>query len=199
MAMNHMSHVILTSHLLPTMKKTATPSNKVRINIMASNAHQGAPSDTKFASLEELNQDLGANGQYGRSKLAAILYARYLARRLKSSDPHILANCTHPGFVDTKMSRDDIHEPFPIVGYVMSKGMAPLKKDIWQGCVSSVFACTKTEKSGQYICPPAVPESGSKLSQSQELEEQLMKLTRDLVSEKTEPDSKAKGCPFSDF
>ena len=194
-----MSHVILTSHLLPILKKTATPTNKVRITTMGSNAHQAAPSDTKFASLEELNRDLGANGQYGRSKLANILYSRYLNRHLTSAHPHILANSTHPGFVDTKMSSEDIHEPFPIVGYAMSMGMAPLKKDIWQGCASAMFACTKTEKSGQYICPPAVPESGSELAQSVELQEQLMKLTRDLVSEKTAPDSKEKGCPFSDY
>ena len=75
---NHMGHVILTSHLLPLIKETASKGNTVRIVNQASNAHQGAPSDVKFASLEELNQDLGPNGQYGRSKLAGILYAKYL-------------------------------------------------------------------------------------------------------------------------
>lgn len=195
--MNHMSHVILTSHLLPILKKTASPENTVRIVNMSSNAHQAA-SDVKFASLDELNQDLGANGQYGRSKLANLLHARYLNRHLTSSHPNILANATHPGFVDTKMSTQDIHEPFPIAGYAMSAAQ-PIKKDIWQGCVSMVFAATKTDKSGQYICPPAVPESGSALAQDEELGDQLMKLTRELVSEKTEPDSKAKGCPFKDY
>lgn len=112
MAVNHMGHVILTSHLLPLMKKTADkPGNTVRIANMASNAHVGAPSDTKFASLDELNQDLGPNGQYGRSKLAAILYSRYLARKVTSQHPNIVANASHPGFVSSKMSTVDIHEP----------------------------------------------------------------------------------------
>ena len=199
MAMNHMAHVILTSHLLPILKKTAAEGNTVRISNQASNAHQGTPSDTKFASLDELNRDLGANGQYGRSKLAGILYSRYLNKHLTSAHPNILVNATHPGFVDTKMSSEDIHEPFPIAGYAMSKGMAPLKKDIWQGCVSTVFAATKTEKSGQYICPPAVPESGNAMAQDEELGEQLMKLTREVVAEKTYQDSVAKGCPFTDY
>lgn len=199
MAMNHMSHVIITSHLLPILKKTASSSNTVRIVNQAANAHQLCPSDTKFASLDELNTDLGATAQYGRSKLANILYSRYLARHLTSaSNPHILANATHPGFVDTKMSSEDIHEPFPIAGYVLGAS-GGMKKDIWQGCVSIVFAGTKTTKSGEYICPPAVPESGTQLAQSVELQEQLMKLTRELISEKTEPDSKAKGCPFNDY
>ena len=200
MALNHMGHVILTSHLLPLMKKTAE-SSKVRIVNLASNAHQATPSSTKFASLDELNQDFGPNGQYGRSKLAAILYSRYLARHLTKGGKYsnILINATHPGFVDTKMSTQDIHEPYPLGGYVMSAAMKPLKKDIMQGCVSTVFAATKTEKSGQYICPPAVPESGNQLAQDAELGEQLMKLTREVVKEKTYEDSAAKGCPFEDY
>ncbi|KAL6714759.1 hypothetical protein ACLMJK_008184 [Lecanora helva] len=199
MAMNHMSHVILTSHLLPILKKTASPTNTVRITNLASNAHQATPSDVKFQSVDELNQDLGANGQYGRSKLANILYSRYLNKHLTSAHPNILANATHPGFVDTKMSTQDIHEPFPVAGYAMSAGMKPIKKDTWQGCVSTVFASTKTTKSGQYICPPAVPESGTPQAQDEELGEQLMKLTRELVKEKTYEDSAAKGCPFTDY
>jgi len=68
-SINHVAHVTLTSHLLPLLKKTAE-KDTVRISIQSSNAHQGAPSDTKFESLDEINRDLGANGQYGRSKLA---------------------------------------------------------------------------------------------------------------------------------
>ncbi|KAL8710837.1 MAG: hypothetical protein Q9220_004640 [cf. Caloplaca sp. 1 TL-2023] len=199
MAVNHMGHVILNSHLLPIMKKTASEGNTVRIAILASNAHQAAPSDVKFESLDELNQDLGPNGQYGRSKLASILYIRYLARHLTKSHPNILANASHPGFVDTKMSSQDIHEPYPLGGYAMSIGMAPIKKDIMMGCVSTMFAATKASKSGEYICPPAVVESGSALAQDAELGERLMKLTRDLVKEKTYEDSAAKGCPFKDY
>ena len=180
------------------MKSTASKGNTVRIVSLGSNAHQATPSDCKFESLEELNQDLGPNGNYGRSKLAAMLYMRYLARHTTKEYPNILANSTHPGFVDTKMSREDIHEPYPLAGYAMSVGMAPLKKDVMQGCVSTVFAATKTTESGQYICPPAVPESGNALAQDEELGERLMKLTRDLVKEKTKAESVDKGCPFTD-
>ena len=194
-----MAHVILTSHLLPLMKKTASPDNTVRIVNQASNAHQGTTADTKFESLDELNRDLGPNGNYGRSKLAAILYSRYLDRHLTSEYPNILVNSTHPGFVHTKMSQEDIHEPFPLGGYAMSVGLAPFKKDQFQGCVSAVFAATKTEKGGQYICPPAVPESGSAQAQDEQLGENLMKLTREVLKEKTYDESAAKGCPFKDY
>lgn len=136
MAVNHMGHVILTSHLLPLLKKTAAAGNTVRIANQASNLHTSAPKMTAFQSLDELNQDLGPSVQYGRAKLANILYSRYLARHLTKEHPNILANATHPGVVETKMSSEDIHEPYPLAGYLMSAGLKPFKKDQFEGAAS---------------------------------------------------------------
>ena len=186
MALNHMGHMILTSELLPLIKKTAEKGDTVRITNLASNAHQATPSDTKFASLDELNQDLGPNGNYGRSKLASILYAKYLNKHLTQAGfPKILANATHPGFVSTKMSKEDIHEPFPLGGYAMSVAMEPFKKDQFEGAVSTVFAATTFDGSGEYICPPAIVEQGTELARNEELSEQLMKLSREVIKEKS--------------
>jgi len=198
MALNHMGHVILTSHLLPLIKETASKGNTVRIVNQASNAHQGAPSDVKFASLEELNQDLGPNGQYGRSKLAGILYAKYLNKHLTSKHPNILVNACHPGFVSTKMSKIDILEPYPLAGYAMAVGMEPFKKDQFEGAVSGVYACTKTEKSGRYYCVPCVDEPGSSQANDMDLAEQMMKLTGEVVASKTASQSVDKGCPIKE-
>ena len=198
MAVNHVGHVTLCSHLLPLLKKTAEKGT-VRIQAQSSNAHQGTPSDCKFESLEEMNQDLGPNGQYGRSNLAEARYMRYLAAHLSSSHPNILANATHPGFVETKMSIDDIHEPYPILGYGMSVAMSPFKKDQWAGAASTLFAATKTEKTGEYICPPAVPEPGSSQMQDAKLGEQLMKFTNELVKEKFGAQSVEKGCSLKAY
>jgi NAD(P)-dependent dehydrogenase (short-subunit alcohol dehydrogenase family) len=108
MAVNHFGHVILTSHLMPLMKKTAKEGDLVRIVTLGSNAHQATPSDCQFATLEELNTDLGPNGQYGRAKLAQMLYAKFLSKHLtQGNEPKILANTVHPGFVDTKASQED--------------------------------------------------------------------------------------------
>ncbi|KAI0010035.1 hypothetical protein F4779DRAFT_627468 [Xylariaceae sp. FL0662B] len=200
MALNHMGHVVLTSYLLPLMKETADKGSVVRISNQASNAHQAAPSDTKFESLEELNRDLGPNAQYGRSKLANILYARYFTRKVtKAGHPNIIMNATHPGFVSTKMSKEDIHEAFPLGGYAMSVGFEPFKKDQFEGAVPTMFATTYTQESGQYICPPAVPELGSKLSQDDALADRLMALTRKVVMDNTRLDSVDKSCSFDDW
>ncbi|KAI2620611.1 NAD(P)-binding protein [Hypoxylon sp. NC1633] len=185
-AVNHIGHVVLTSSLLPLMKETAGKGNTVRISNQASNMHQVAPSDTKFESLEELNCDLGPNAQYGRSKLASILYARYFARKVtEAGHPRLLMNATHPGFVSTKMSKQDIFEAFPIGGYAMAVGLEPFKKNQFEGAVSTMFAATYTGKSGQYICPPAVPEPGSDLSQDDALADRLMALTWKIIREQT--------------
>ncbi|KAI1382635.1 NAD(P)-binding protein [Hypoxylon trugodes] len=200
MAVNHMGHVVLTSHLLPLIKKTAAKGDIVRISNQASNAHQAAPNDTKFENLEELNRDLGANAQYGRSKLANILYSRWLARNVTNAGhPRVLINATHPGFVSTKMSKEDIFEPFPLGGYAMAVGMEPFKKNQFDGAVSTMFAATYARDSGQYICPPAVPEPGSKLSQDEELADRLMDLTWKVVTEKTKHESVKRGCPLDDL
>jgi len=87
-----------------------------------------------------LNRDLGPNGQYGRSKLAGILYAKYLNKHLTSKHPNILANATHPGFVETKQSVKDIHEPYPLAGYGFSVVMNPFKKDQFEGALSALYA-----------------------------------------------------------
>jgi NAD(P)-dependent dehydrogenase (short-subunit alcohol dehydrogenase family) len=199
MSGNHFGHVILTSHLLPLLKDTAKKGDKVRIVNLGSNAHQNAPKDVKFESLEELNKDYGPNAQYGRTKLASILYSKYLNRHLTAQNPNILANATHPGIVDTRQSSEHILEAFPLGGYAMTHGLNPFKKTQFEGAVSTMFAATVTDKSGQYICPPAVVERGSDQANDDALGEQLMDLTWKIVKEKTKSTSADKGCPFKEF
>lgn len=199
MAVNHVGHTVLTSHLLPLLKATAARGRTVRVVHLGSNAHEMASKDTAFASADELNRDYGPLVQYGRSKLATILYARYLAEHLRREHPNILVNATHPGFVDTKQSSELIHEAYPLGGYGMSVLAAPFKKDAMQGCVSTMYAATATERSGEYVCPPAMVEPGSEMSRDKELGERLMRLTREVVMDKTRSSSVEQGCPFRDY
>ncbi|KAM7205944.1 putative oxidoreductase bli-4, mitochondrial [Rhypophila sp. PSN 637] len=186
MAINHMGHVVLTTQLLPLMKNTAEKTGEtVRISNQSSNLHNAAPSDTNFASLDEINSDAGPNGQYGRSKLAGILWARYFEREVTNKGhPKVLMNATHPGFVSTKQSTKDIHEPYPISGFGVSTLVDPIKKNQFEGAVPSVYALTMADKSGQWICAPATVETGNEMSQSDQLADDLMNLTRKVISER---------------
>lgn len=197
MAGNHFGHVVLTSHLLPLLKKTAETGSTVRIVNMASNAHQNAPSDVAFASVKELQTDVGPVGEYGRSKLATLLYSKYLARHLTPAYPKILANATHPGVVDTAQTNVHIHEAYPLLGYGMSLGLKPFRKTQFEGCVSMMYAGTVCEDSGLYITPPKIVEEGSPQANDMELAERLMKLTRQVVDDQT--GAGKKGCPLKDY
>lgn len=75
----------------------------------------------------------------------------------------------------------------------MSLLMKPFKKSAMEGAVSTMYAATKTEGSGQYICPPAIVEPGSEMSQDKALGERLMKLTEDIIQQRTAASDK--GCP----
>ncbi|CAN6564909.1 unnamed protein product [Malus baccata var. baccata] len=83
-ATNHVGHFLLTNLLLHTMKKTARKSGKEgRIVNVSSEAHCNPyPEGIRF---DKINDQAGYSSfrAYGQSKLANILHANELARRLK--------------------------------------------------------------------------------------------------------------------
>lgn len=150
MATNHFGHVILVSHLLPLLKRTSGTGSKVRIVNLVSNLHGAAPSDVAFASVDEMQKDYGPTVQYARSKLAELLYAKYLARHLTPKHANILINASYPGIVDTAQTNDHIREAYPVLGIGMAVGLKPFRKSQFDGCVSTMYAATVCEDSGLY-------------------------------------------------
>lgn len=150
MPTNHFGHVVLVSHLVPLLKKTAESGRRVRIVNVVSKLHAAAPSDVAFASVHELQKSYGPTAQYARSKLAEFLYTKYLARNLTPQHPNILVNTSYPGIVDTAQTNDHIREAYPILGYGMSVGLKPFRKNIFDGCVSTMYAATVCEGNGLY-------------------------------------------------
>lgn len=64
---NHLSHMLLTTELLPLMKSS---KDLPRIVFQSSELHRAAPSDVKFESIQEMDStDQDATKMYGRSKL----------------------------------------------------------------------------------------------------------------------------------
>ncbi|CAN6440087.1 unnamed protein product [Victoria cruziana] len=105
-ATNHIGHFLLTNLLLDKMKATARESEiEGRIVIVASEVHSRTyNSDIRF---EKLNTPSGY-GQfkaYGESKLANILHAKELSRRLQEEGAKVTANSLHPGVIPTNIMR----------------------------------------------------------------------------------------------
>ncbi|KAE8677978.1 Short-chain dehydrogenase TIC 32 [Hibiscus syriacus] len=105
-ATNHLGHFLLTDLLLETMKHTARESNiEGRIVNLSSEGHRFAYSEG--IRFDKINDESGYSvwSAYGQSKLANILHAKELARRLKEEGVNITANALHPGAIMTNLTR----------------------------------------------------------------------------------------------
>jgi NAD(P)-dependent dehydrogenase (short-subunit alcohol dehydrogenase family) len=98
---NHLGHALLVKTLLPTLRRTAAaPGADVRVVTLTSLGFRLHPKGGIHFDTLRSEQDAGFGGpwaRYGQSKLANLLYARELARRV----PELTSLAVHPGVVDT--------------------------------------------------------------------------------------------------
>ncbi|KAJ6695433.1 putative proteinD(P)-BINDING ROSSMANN-FOLD PROTEIN [Salix koriyanagi] len=85
-ATNYLSHFLLTNLLLDNMKNTARESNREgRIVNLSSSAHRHPfPGGIRFDSIND-EAGYGSIKAYGQSKLATLLHANELARRIHTN------------------------------------------------------------------------------------------------------------------
>jgi NAD(P)-dependent dehydrogenase (short-subunit alcohol dehydrogenase family) len=93
-AVNHLAPFLLTNLLLEKLKKSVP----ARIVVVASEAHRRARLD--FDDLMNVRSQ-GFMQAYGRSKLANMLFARSLARRLQGAG--VTVNALHPGVITSNL------------------------------------------------------------------------------------------------
>ncbi len=96
LGVNHLGHFLLTDLLLDLVKEA-----RGRIVVVASGAHRIGR--IHWEDLQ-LKRGYTAFGAYAQSKLANVLFARELSRRLEGSGA--VANSLHPGAVATSMGVD---------------------------------------------------------------------------------------------
>jgi WW domain-containing oxidoreductase len=154
-------HIALV--LLHTLKATAeTTGRPSRVVFMSSEMRHFLPSSTAFASVEEINTDIGATELYARSKLAQILITRELARRLDKgelgfaqspSHRFVIVNATHPGGLKMQQ-QDQLPAAYgETTSKVTAKMVKPLMADpVKHGCRSGLFAATGRECTGSISC-----------------------------------------------
>jgi retinol dehydrogenase 12 len=97
-ALNHLSYFLLTHEVRGLLEQTPG----ARVVSTSSGAHRMGNFD--FDDLVKREKVYGGFQVYGDSKLANILFTRELARRLKPAG--VVANCFHPGMVDTGFGRN---------------------------------------------------------------------------------------------
>ncbi len=139
---NHIGHFMLVTSLVENL------ADKGRVVIVSSEAHHQAPAEG--IRFDNLSGERGYTplGNYGQSKLANILFANQLAKRLAGTGK--TANSLHPGVIHTNLTRN----MNPVVDVVMSIGAPLVLKSIPQGAATQCYAATHPsleDVSGKYF------------------------------------------------
>lgn len=151
LAVNHFAPFLLTGLLLPAIQDVPG----ARIVNVASAAHAFA----RNMGFDDLHAEQGYKTfrEYGRSKLANILFTRSLAQRL--ADHPVTVNSLHPGAVSTSLGTQN--------GGVMSKILPLILKPFFRspekGAETSIYLCSSEQVagvSGEYFvdCKPVRPK-----------------------------------------
>lgn len=151
LAVNHFAPFLLTGLLLPRL--LATPGARI-VNVSS-----GAHAFVKGMGFDDMQATKGYKTfrEYGRSKLANILFTRRLAQLLRERD--VTVNCLHPGAVATSLGTQN--------GGIISRNLPRLLKPFFrtpeQGAQTSIYLCSSAEVSGvtgEYFidCKPSKPK-----------------------------------------
>jgi NAD(P)-dependent dehydrogenase (short-subunit alcohol dehydrogenase family) len=97
---NHLGHFALAARLLPILEKTAGS----RIVVVSSTAQNFGKID--FDDLNWEKRSYSAWRAYGQSKLANIMFALELSRRLEKAGSSVRVTAAHPGYTATDLQRE---------------------------------------------------------------------------------------------
>lgn len=166
---NHMGHALLTKLLLPLLNKTITLGNSneanqsgmspvadVRIVSMSSDLHASAPKGgIDYATLQTQAEAMGVLGRYYQSKLANVLWARWLAREC----PQFTVAAVHPGVVRTQLLKVS---GTPAIMKAMRRVSGMLLTSVEQGVKNQLWASVAAGvESGEYYGPVGVAGTAS--------------------------------------
>jgi len=140
-AVNHLGHFALTSLLLPALAKGKDP----RVVVQSSIAHRPASIDFENLSGE---QDYALQKFYGQSKLANLMFALELDRRLRAAGSPIASIACHPGVAKTELARQTTWAKW------LMPALAPLLNSAKQGALPALQAATDpAAQGGDYYGP----------------------------------------------
>ncbi|HEX3850808.1 MAG TPA: SDR family oxidoreductase [Polyangiaceae bacterium] len=133
---NHIGHFLLITELLSELKEDA------RVVVLSSGAHKRAPK--AGIEFDNLSGERGYNAwqAYGQSKLANLLFAKQLAKRLQGTT--VTANALHPGVIKTELSRS----MSPVVRFVLGAASPIALKSVAEGAATQCYVATRPELAG---------------------------------------------------
>lgn len=180
-ATNHVGHHLLYNLLEPALK--SSPMARVVLTSSAANfeaPYYGVATDLTTLNSMETQEGFSDMHPYGQSKLAQILFAQELTRRLPA-DSNIYVNALHPGAVDTEIW-SKLFIPFPLDWLVkqVQKGFMWTGED---GSLTMLYLGIATEEiktqniRGKYFHPQAVPVRPNDIASDPALGEAVWEFT----------------------
>jgi NAD(P)-dependent dehydrogenase (short-subunit alcohol dehydrogenase family) len=168
---NHIGHFLLVTGLLPRL------SPQGRVVMLSSAAHNGAP--LGGIQFDNLNGEKGYNSwaAYGQSKLANLLFAKELAKRLPQGQT---ANAVHPGVINTSLARS-----MPGIARAALAVASPLVlKSIPQGAATQTYVATHPDmrSTGEYFADCNIAPS-SHVSRDAALATRLWEVSEKIAAE----------------
>ncbi len=168
---NHVGHFMLVTGLLDRLRERG------RVVMLSSAAHAWAPpSGIQFDDLT-LERNYTPNAAYGQSKLANLLFAKSLAKRL---DGGRTANAVHPGVIATNLAR---HMSLG-VRIVMPIASAIAMKSVPQGAATQCYVATHPSLegvTGEYFADCNVAKS-SRHARDEAMADKLWEVTESIVA-----------------
>ncbi|ALG83790.1 oxidoreductase [Gordonia phthalatica] len=147
MGTNHLGHFALTGLLLPKLTE--------RVVTLSSLAHLGGSVRVDDLNWERRRYNRWA--AYGDSKLANLVFAQELARRITAAGSSLRSVVAHPGYAATELMG---HSETP-VDYLMKAGaLLRVGQPADQGALPSLYAATADVPNGSYWGPSLVLRGG---------------------------------------
>ena len=151
---NHLGHFALTGLLLPSMVSRAGS----RVVTVSSAAHKPGRMDFDDLMGERNYRKWSA---YNQSKLANLLFAYELQRRLEVSGLPTISVAAHPGYAATNLQQVGPRmEGSRLGGLLMSIGNSLLAQSDETGALPQLYAATAPDvRGGDYYGPDGIAES----------------------------------------
>ncbi len=157
---NVLGHFALTCRLMPALEQAhrAKPEDAARVVTLASIAHKRGRID--FDDLQS-QRSYSPRGAYNQSKLADLMFAFELERRLRTRGPGVKSIAVHPGVARTNIVKFGSSKGLARVAERAVGGMiGMLLNDDVEGALPTLYAATAAEaEGGQYYGPQGFLEA----------------------------------------
>ncbi len=149
---NHLGHFALTGLLLPLLKQSPT----ARVVTVASLAHRNGQIAWDNLQSERSYDPMGA---YNNTKLANLLFAYELDRRLKAAGSAVLSVAAHPGVATTNVFQNGPGDKGGLKMKLMKRMIPLIGQDDAMGALPTEYAATVPGvQGGDYIGPDGFSE-----------------------------------------